>query len=190
MNDAWRAWRWLLWACAAGLAACAALPGSITVGEAELQAQLARRFPVQRSLLEVFDLELSEPRIQLDAQSGRLATGLTLRGTERRSGRALQGRLALDYGLRYEPADASVRLVQPQVRSLQFGDAAGLSPRRTEALQHLGVALAERLLDDLVLYRVPPERLERLRRLGRQPGVLRVTPEGLEITLVPLGAAP
>ena len=170
------------------LAACAGLvPRAIVLSESELQAQLDRRFPLQRSLLDSFELELSDPRMQLEASSGRLTTELTLRGSDRRSGRSLQGRLALDYALRYEPADGSVRLVQPRVQSLQFDDTPGLSSRRSENMQRMGIVLAERLLDDLVLYRVPAQRLETLRRAGYRPGTLQLTPAGLEITIEPLG---
>ena len=165
-----------------------AMPGSITFSEQELQTQLSRRFPIQRNLLDLFDLRLSDPQMRLDPQARRLSTELRLRGGDRRSGRQLQGRLALDYGLRYEPADGSVRLVQPRVEQLQFDEAAVLSSRRSEMAQRMGVALAERLLDDLVLYRVPPERLESLRRAGYRPGTLRVTPAGLEIGIEPLAA--
>ncbi len=45
------------------------------------------------------------------------------------------------------------------------------------------MALAERLLDDLVLYRVPAERLALLRAIGFRPGTLSVTPAGVEITI-------
>jgi hypothetical protein len=170
------------------LVACAGLgvPHSIRLSESELQAQLVRRFPMQRSLLDTIDLQLSDPVLRLDAATNRLATELTLSGSERRSGRSLQGRLALDYGLRWEPADGSIRLVQPRVESLQLGDVPGLSPRRAEMAQRMGIALAERLLDDLVLYRVSAERLAALRSAGYQPGALQVTPDGLEITIEPL----
>ncbi len=173
------------------LAGCAGLgvPRSIRLSESELQAQLAKRFPMRRSLLDMFDLQLSDPVVRLDAAANRLATELTLSGSERRSGRSLQGRLALDYGLRWEPADGSIRLVQPRVQSLQFGDVPGLSPRRAEMAQRMGIALAERLLDDLVLYRVSAERLAALRSAGFQPGTLQVRPDGLEITIEPLPAA-
>ncbi len=170
----------------AALTACAGVPRSIVLSEGELQAQLAKRFPLQRSLLDSFDLQLSDPVLRLDASTNRLATELTLQGSERRSGRSLQGRLALDYGLRWEPSDGSVRLVRPRVQSLQFGDAAGGLGRRAEMLQQMGVALAERLLDDLVLYRVPEARLQALRAAGYRPGTLQVTPAGLEITIEPL----
>ena len=169
-------------------AGCAGLgvPRSIRLSESELQAQLAKRFPMQRSLLDLFDLQLSDPVVRLDAAANRLATELTLSGSERRSGRSLQGRLALDYGLRYEPADGSIRLVQPRVDSLQLGEVPGLSPRRAEMLQSMGIALAERLLDDLVLYRISTERLTALRNAGYRPGTLQVTRSGLEITIEPL----
>ena len=162
------------------------MPRSIVLSEAELQAQLDKRFPLQRSLLDSFDLELSDPLLRLDPQANRLSTELRLRGGDRRSGRSLQGRLALDYGLRYEPADGSIRLVQPRVQSLRFDDAAGLSSRRAEGLQRMGIALAERLLDDLVLYRVPEARLQTLRSAGYRPGTLQLTPAGLELTIEPL----
>ena len=180
--------RWLVLVGCLFLAACAGMgvPRSITVGEAELQAQLAKRFPMQRSLLDTFDLQLSDPRLRVDAPSSRLATELTLRGSDRRSGRSLQGRLALDYALRFEPQDSSIRLVQPRIESLEFAPEPGLSPRRNELAQRMGIALAERLLDDLVLYRVPAERLEKLRAAGYRPGTLQVTPAGVEITIEPL----
>ena len=181
---------WLALASVLLLAACAGMgvPRSITLGEAELQAQLAKRFPMQRSLLDTFDLNLYEPRLRLDAQASRLATDVALRASDRRSGRSLQGRLALDYALRYEPSDASIRLVQPRIESLDFEAAPGLSPRQAELLRRMGITLVERLLDDLVLYRVPADRLDKLKAAGFRPGTLQVTPAGLEITIEPLAA--
>jgi hypothetical protein len=182
---------WLALPGALFLAACAGLgvPRSITLGEAELQAQLDKRFPMQRSLLDTFELKLHEPRLRLDPQARRLATEVALQASDRRSGRSLQGRLALDYALRYEPADATIRLVQPRIESLALDSDAGLPPRQAELVRRMGIPLAERLLDDLVLYRVPAERLDRLKAAGFRPGTLQVTPEGVEITIEPLPPA-
>ena len=52
----------------------------------------------------------------------------------------------------------------------------------------LGYALAERVLDDLVIYRVPADRLASLHQLGLQPGAVTITARGLEITLARLGS--
>jgi hypothetical protein len=165
--------------------ACAGpgVPRRIVLGQAELQAQLDKRFPMQRGLLDTFELNLHDPRLRIDGAAGRLATELALQASEKRSGRSLQGRLAVDYGLRWEVADGSIRLVQPRVDSLQLAPESGLSPRRAELLQRMGAALVERLLDDLVLYRVPEPRLRAWRTAGFQPSGLRVTPDGVEITI-------
>ena len=52
----------------------------------------------------------------------------------------------------------------------------------------LGKEAAERLLEDLVLYRIPASRLDMLRAIGYRPGTLSVTPAGVEITIEPLPA--
>lgn len=185
---------WLALCAGLWLAACAGLgvPRSIIVSEAELQAQLARRFPMQRSLLDTFDVQLSQPRLRLDAPANRLATELTVQGSDRRTGRSLQARIGLDYGLRYEPADGSVRLVRPRVGSFEFAAGEDPTSRRNETAQRMAIALAERLLDDLALYRIAPERLEALHAAGWRPGTLTVTPTGVEITIdrVPPAATP
>jgi hypothetical protein len=53
-------------------------------------------------------------------------------------------------------------------------------------VQPVIISLAERLLDDLVLYRVPAARLDMLRAIGLRPGSLSVTPAGVELSLEPL----
>jgi len=98
----------------------------------------------------------------------------------------VQGRLTLGYALRFEPTDGSIRLVQPRVESVEFDAGPGALSPRDESTQRIVVALAERLLDDLVLYRVPAERLNMLRAMGYRPGTLQVTPAGVEITIEPV----
>jgi hypothetical protein len=161
------------------------MPGSITFSEHELQAQLAQRFPIQRSVLDMFDLRLFDPQLRLDPQAKRLSTELRLQATDARSGRSLHGRLGLGYALRFEPSDHSIRLVKPRVESFDFEAGPGALLRRDEATQRLVMALAERLLEDLVLYRVPADRLALLRAIGLRPGTLSVTPAGVEITIEP-----
>ena len=80
--------RWLALACCVLLAGCAGMgvPRSITLGEAELQAQLARRFPMQRSLLDTFELQLSDPKLRAgcaDAAPGHRADAARQRPAQR-----------------------------------------------------------------------------------------------------------
>ena len=95
-----------------------------------------------------------------------------------------QGRLDFDAALRWDAADQSVRL--DQVRVQDFVLAPGSSGPRT-TVERLGLLLAERALEGLSRYRLPPERAAELQRRGLAPGAIAVTERGVEITFVPIG---
>lgn len=164
------------------LAGCAGLgPRNLTLSQADLQTLIERQFPRERRVLEVVDLSLARPVVRLLPERNRIATELDLSAVERLSGRRLGGRLALDHGLRYEPADATVRLAQVRVSELKLD--VGGTPLSAEAAR-LGGALAERLLDDFVIYRVADERREALRRAGLERADFVVTARGIELRFV------
>lgn len=193
-----------------GLAGCSGWTGPpvITLGEAELAERLGRLFPLSRRVLEVLDIELSAPRLRLLPASNRLALALWLRSRERLLGNAGHGQLAFDCALRWVPQDASLRLTQVRVQQLWFelgpgpatppsttpawppavpsaGASGGAAaPRETAAASpRLGPALAEKVLEDLVIYRLGAEPAARLGAAGLAPGAVTVTARGVEITL-------
>lgn len=165
------------------LCACAGLgPQTVRVSEAQLQALLIRQFPRQQRVMELVDVTLAPPRLRLLPERNRVGTDLDFTAADRITGRPWRGSLALDYGLRFEPSDGTVRLAQVRVdRVTVEGEGGALNATG----QRLGALLAERLLDDGVVWRPRPEQLERLRRAGGATGVVDVTPAGLEITLTP-----
>ena len=60
----------------------------------------------------------------------------------------------------------------------------GAAPRDAAAAPpRLGPALAEKVLEDLVIYRLSAELADRLRMAGLAPGAVTVTARGVEITL-------
>ena len=187
-----------------GLAACSPWTGPrlITLGEAELADRVGRLFPQTRRLLDLLDIELSAPRLRLLPESNRLALALWLRTRERLLGHVGHGQLAFDCALRWAPQDASLRLTQLRVQQLWFEAGAGpvtppmqpmqpmqppavaAGPRETTGIPpRLGPLLAEKLLDDLVIYRLAAEPQARLREAGLAPGAVTVTARGVEITL-------
>jgi hypothetical protein len=168
------------------LSACAAGPRTVSVSASELQALVAKRFPVERRLFEVFELRLSAPAVRLLPQDNRLATELDLMATDRLSGRALQGWLGLSFALRYEGADGTLRLMQPRVERFDVGDGSAKGSRLGAQAQHLVGPWAEQLLDDWVVYRLKSEQLAALRAAGYRPGTLTVTAQGVDIVLLPL----
>ena len=70
-----------------GLPGCAGLGGPrvVTLGEAELNTLVARQFPRQQRLLEVFDVEISRPALRLLPERNRLAVTLALSARDRLS---------------------------------------------------------------------------------------------------------
>lgn len=168
------------------LGGCAALvtPTSWTVSEAELQRLLARDFPQQRRVLEVVDVDIGLPALTLLPNTNRLATMTPISARERLFGGRWSGRLGVEAGLRWHSEDASVRLAEVRVTALEPSDGSVLPPQS----RSIATALAELVLRDRTLYRVPAERLARLREHGVEPASLDVTSQGLVIGLKPLRA--
>jgi hypothetical protein len=154
----------------------------VRLGDREIEAWLRKSFPLQRRVLEVFEASVALPRLRLLPQVNRLAADVDLTLQDRLLGGLWQGRLDFDAALRWEAADQTLRLSQVRVRdfSLQAG---GAAPRT--GAERLGAALAERVLEDLQLYRLPAERAAELQRRGVTPGAIVVQERAIEIRFVP-----
>jgi len=166
---------------AALLAGCASMmgPPRVHFSESELNRMLARRFPVQKRLLQALDVTLAQPSVGLRPESNRLATAFDIDATDRIFGQRWQGRLALEYGLRLDPADGSLHLAEPRVTELRIDE--GVSAQA----QRLGAVVLEGALEGLELHRLRPDQLNRLADAGWAPGEVKVRPDGVEITAVP-----
>jgi hypothetical protein len=162
---------------------CASLdPRSISLSQAELQSLLERQFPRQQRVMELLDVSLTKPSLRLVPERNRLATALDLAATERLSGRSLRGSLAIEHALRFEPSDATVRLANVKVDAIQL-ELAG-TPLSGQAAR-LGGLLAERLLDDFVIYRVSDDKRALLARSGVNNANVAVTARGVELRFAP-----
>ncbi len=179
----------------AGLTAgCSDLDGPtvITLREADIAGLIERAFPIERRVLEVLDVALAAPTIQLLPDRNRLAVVLQLKSTELLFNRSLQGRVAFDSALRYEPSDASIRLTQVRVQSVGVGATTAATPTAPATppadgsdalLRRLSLVLAEKVLDEMPIYKLNAERQAQLRRSGLEPTAVTVTSRGVEITI-------
>ena len=165
------------------LSGCAGLSGprTVTLTEADLQRLVERQFPHQRRVLEVIDVTVARPTLRLLPERNRVGTDLDLIATERLSGRTVRGSLALDYALRFEPSDATVRMQQVQVQEARLD--LGSGPLSATGAR-VGALLAERLLDEFVLYRADAQRIELMQRAGITSADVVVTARGIEIRFV------
>ena len=172
----------------AGLGGCATVlgPRRLVYSEAELSALLAKRFPVDRRLLEWLDVEIGHPSVRLLAAQNRLELGFGVALRDRLFTTRLQGRLQLSTALAVQPEDRSLRLRQVQVHdwSVDGLDDAGRWPSRLQG-QRLGALLGERLLEGLNLYTFNDSDWQRLADAGYAPPQVSITPQGVEILAVP-----
>lgn len=165
------------------LAACAGTgPRSSTISTEKIQSLLAQRFPYTGRLGPLFELQAQAPQVRMLPERNRIGTVLQLQVSERLGRNVYNGTLDVDYGLRYEPSDQTIRLVDLHVNSLDF---AGVPERYESLVQGLGPQLAERLLDDASLYQISAKNMATVDAAGYVPGSLEVTAQGLRITLLP-----
>ena len=171
--------------CAAiALSACATrVPNTVEVPQARLQELIARRFPIDKRVLDAIDVTVDSPRLALQPESNRISIELALRaeGGGAIAARAV-GSLVVSEGLRYEASDNTVRLVDVRVERFTID---GLPGNWQRQLDRLGKPLAKALLEDQVLYTLRPKDVAVLEGRGVRPGDLRVTATGLSITLLP-----
>ena len=172
----------------AGLAGCAALlgPRTIDVPQARLEQAVARQFPLRSRFLEVFDIEVATPRLSLRPETNRLGTEVELSIGDRLLKRPYRGSLAFSYGLRYEPADHTVRLADLRIERAELRDAGNAGVQGQ--LDRAGGAVLEKMLGEPVVYTLSAKDLEAVQGRGYRPSDIRVTPSGLTITLVPESA--
>lgn len=171
------------------LAGCSALPfnnpfvpRTIEVSQEQLLAQVSGQFPFNRRMLDFFDVTVSTPRLTMLPQENRIATELDVDTGRTLLTDGVKGRLALSYGLRYEPGDQSVRLADVRLDRFQMDGVPDALKTRTG---RLGSVLAEELLSGFTVYRFKPEDLKMALGLGFKPGAIRVTERGVALTLEP-----
>lgn len=160
-------------------------PRTVDVSQAQLQQWIDRQFPLDNRLLELFDVSVAAPRLTLRPESNRIATTVEIAISDRLLRRPHRGTLTLDHGIRFEPADNTVRLDRVRLERFELDGSPAAVP---EPFDRLARQLAERVLTDRVLYTLRPQDVAAVEGRGYRPSDIRITPFGLSITLLPLPA--
>ena len=176
---------------ALGVSACSASPGArqsgFMVSTGQLQQALARRFPRRYPLGGgLLEINVQTPQLRLLPEQNRLGTDLMLDAGGPALGRSYGGTLDMDFALRYEASDRSIRAHGLHVNSLHVN---GLPPLASERLNAYAPALAERLLGEVVLHQLSAQELALPETIGLEPSIT-VTPQGLRISFVNKPIAP
>ena len=149
-----------------------------TVSLAELLAMLSERFPRRFPLAGIATLELRAPALALVPEASRLRARIPAELSGPLLPIPQEGVMEVEFGLRYEPKDRSLRAHDIALQSLEVN---GLDPAATALLRAWAPRLARQALGEVVLHRLEPKDLALLDGLGMQPGTITVTERGLSI---------
>lgn len=166
----------------AGLAAVPArAQPNYTVSLAQLQQAVAQRFPVNYPLGGLVDLSLQAPVLRLMPEVNRLGATMAVDAGGLALGQRYPGSFDVDFALRYEAGDKSIRAHQLHFNSLRL---AGLPPGPSSLIEAYGNSLAQQALLEVVVHRLRPQDLALADTMGLEPGTLTVTDKGLVIGFV------
>lgn len=156
-------------------------PSGVTVPTAVLQSSVAQRFPIRYPVQGLLDLDLQPPTLSLLPAQNRLRAAMVVDAAGPALNRSHRGTFDLDFALRYEASDRTLRAHRLRVDRLRFPS---LQPGVVELLNTYAPALAEQSLREVVLHRLQPQDLRMADAMGMQPGTITVTDAGLVIGFV------
>jgi hypothetical protein len=165
------------------LASCASLSGPrrVELTQAKLQAGLERRFPLRNRLLELFDVKLTGPQVEIIPQSDRVALTLDLAVSPPFLRQSWSGTMTLSGHLYIDAARSGVFMADAHVDRF---DIQGMDGGRAKDLGQAADVLMNQLVRDVAIYSF---RMEDLRYAGIQfvPTRLDTVPGALVVTLEP-----
>ena len=156
------------------------VPRHVIVAEEKLQQAVAQRFPRQYPVAGLLQLQLQAPSLQLLPDVNLIKAQFTTSLSGPVLKQSYGGRMEVDFALRYEASDRTVRAHSITVHRLELD---GLPPALAEMLTTYGGGIATQALGEMVLYPMQDKDLALMDALDMQPGAMRVTPQGLEIAL-------
>lgn len=166
---------------ALGLARSARAQPSYSVSAEQLREMLAQKFPRTVPLAGLLELTLQAPRLRLLPAVNRLGATMDVEAAGPALRRSHPGSFDVEFGLRYEASDRTLRAHQLKLGRLEL---AGLKPSANELLNAYAPALAEQSLREVVLHQLRPQDTALFDGLGLEPGPITVTEAGLNVAFV------
>ncbi len=156
-------------------------PSGQRVSTGQLQQALARRFPLRYPAAGLFDLHVRTPHLRTLPDQNRLLAEMAIEASGPALHRAHEGSFDVDFTLRYEASDRTLRAQDLRLSRLRFPT---LRPDVVKLLDAYAPALAAQSLQEVVLHQLQPQDLKAIDAMGMQPGPITVTDTGLVIGLV------
>lgn len=154
---------------------------SYTVSLAQMQAMVAPKFPRTVPVQGLIELTLQAPTLRLLPAVNRVGAILVVSAAGPALRRSHAGTFDVEFALRYEASDRSLRAHQIQLGRMEFPT---LRPTVSELLNAYSPVLAEQVLQEVTLHQLQAQDMALFDGLGLQPGPITVTAKGLQVAFV------
>jgi len=156
------------------------IPDHYTFSQKQVQDAVARKFPLQRTARQIFDVVLTNPVVGMAADRNRVTVRVDAQLSTPFMPNPVNGAFVLSTQLAYDATSRSVVLVSPTVDDSQLsGDAAQYNQQIAAA----GALLAAQLLDRYPIYTFKPEELQ-FAGVSYEPGTITVLTNGIRVQIV------
>ena len=157
------------------------LPRELTFSAADLQRRMSERFPWRKTFYSLFDVNLTNPQINLNGARGRVGSAFDVDIRMLGFNRAINGRIGLSGVPQYDNDKRALFLREASIDELAIN---GVPQAFNNDFQRLVRTLAVDVLNDTPLYAFKPDDAQ-VMGLSVRPGDIRVTADRLIIGLVP-----
>jgi len=152
------------------------------ISAAQIRDAVAQRFPLRYPVGGLFDLAVQLPALRFEAATGRMGAQAAVQAAGPALRRRYPGVLDVDFALRYEPRDMSIRAHQLRVVSLQL---TGLPPQAAALVDAYAPELARQSWAEVVLHTLRPQDLALPDAMGLRPDRITVVDDGLMVSFAP-----
>ncbi|MNV81336.1 hypothetical protein D3C71_1749960 [compost metagenome] len=142
---------------------------------------VSTKFPRSVPVQGLVDLTLQAPRLRLLPEVNRLGAAMVVDAAGAALRRGHAGTFDVEFALRYEASDRSLRAHQIKLGRLDFPT---LKPAVNDLLNAYGPVLAEQSLREVTLHQLRPQDTALFDGMGLQPGPITVTAKGLTVAFV------
>lgn len=165
------------------LGSCAGLlgPRSVDISMAQLQDAMNRKFPFNSRVLELFNINLTNPRLAMQPETNRIVTMMDASVAPPFTNKSWTGNFTLSGRLAIDPAQRAVVLADPRMENFVLN---GIGGPYAAQINKVGALLAEQLLKDMPLYTFSPEDF-RYGGASFVPSQIATKASGLVVTFVP-----
>lgn len=167
------------------LAACAAstfpfIPSHYTFTQQQVQEAVQRKFPYQRTLSQVFNVQLTNPVVGFLPDTNRVSVRLDAHLSSPFLQQPVDGVFTLSSELAYDEASRSVVLKSPNVEKV---DVSGGAQAYTQQINAGAALLATNLLANYPIYTFKPDQLQ-FAGVNYEPGTITILTNGIRVQIV------